>query len=204
MTVFYFSISATSIFSLLLQIILLLIISAHIHSSSNSFRRTRYDKNVNVFSNEGELLQVEYARKAGRRGSSIICVDCEDNEILLMISSPTKRKANSTVIMDMDDIDDRTSYDSYDTLLDKRSVDKLSRIHDNLWLAFSGLGGDGRYLLNEARVFSVAFKRNFGFPPTPFSVARELASLQHKSTILRGTTNDDFISYLLHYTNNIY
>lgn len=137
-----------------------------------SFDRSyaRYDKSITLFSPEGNLLQVEYAKEAGKRGASLLCArSAKDGEVMICIPSPP----------------------AVDALLDRRSIDKISRIDDGIWCAFSGLSGDGRLLIKEARKFCINFHSKFGSTPSVETVARFIGELQHESTLTQGTINTD-------------
>ena len=122
---------------------------------------SRYDKNVNLFSSKGELLQVKYATNAGLRGTAILCSKSADGDVILCI--PVDKDVQS--------------------LLDRRSIDKVSKVSDNVWFAFSGLAGDGRSLLKSAREFSSQYKMNYGSTPTVRSISRFIArGIQYKQS----------------------
>jgi len=114
---------------------------------------SRYDKNVNLFSSKGELLQVKYAMNAGLRGSAILCSKSADGDVILCI--PVDKDIQN--------------------LLDRRSIDKVSKVSDNVWFAFSGLAGDGRSLLKSARTFASQYKMQYGSNPTVRSISRYIA-----------------------------
>lgn len=142
--------------------IVALVLALIAHSCSGS--DMRYDKNVNLFSSSGDLLQVQYAKNAGLRGASVLCSQSADGDIILCV--PTKPEIQ--------------------TLQDRRSVDKVAKIGDGLWLAFSGLAGDGRALTRDAREFCLDYHAKFGCVPTVRSVARHIGQVQHMSTLTGG------------------
>lgn len=54
---------------IIIFIITILLFYFHASQASNfGNNNAKYDKNVNLFSNNGELLQVSYAKKAGLKG----------------------------------------------------------------------------------------------------------------------------------------
>jgi 20S proteasome alpha/beta subunit len=124
----------------------------------------RYDKNVNLFSASGELLQVQYARNAGLRGSSVLCCRAKGGEVLLCVPTPTETQQ----------------------LQDRRGVDKVARVSEGIWMAFAGLAGDGRSVLKSARSFCIDYKSRFGQTPSVRSVARYVGEMQHESTLAAG------------------
>ena len=97
-------------------------------------------------------------------GSSILCAKTADDDIILCI--PTKQETQ--------------------TLLDRRSIDKVCKVFDDIWFAFSGLAGDGRSLLRNARNFCVEYHSKFGIKPSIKSVVRYISELQHEATLTGG------------------
>ena len=132
-----------------------------LHCSYGKIRKSIQDKNVNLFSDEGELLQVQYARKAGLQGGSVICATSVNNDVAICIPNSSELPI----------------------LLDRRSVDKVSKIDDDIWFAFSGLAGDGRALISQARKYCIDYRSQFGCPPTGRNVASIMGQLQHEATL---------------------
>jgi proteasome alpha subunit len=89
--------------------------------------RGSYDGNIVVFSPEGRLYQVEYAREAVNRGSNILAMKSNAGVVIL-----ANRRVEST-------------------LVDVSSIQKIYQIDDNLWIAISGLIADGKALIDIAR-----------------------------------------------------
>jgi len=89
--------------------------------------RGSYDGNIVVFSPEGRLYQVEYAREAVNRGSIILAMKSNAGVVIL-----ANRRVEST-------------------LVDVSSIQKIYQIDDNLWIAISGLIADGKALIDIAR-----------------------------------------------------
>lgn len=94
------------------------------YGSSNS---QGYDQNIVVFSPEGRLYQVEFAREAIRRGSTILAMKHPDGVVLL-----ADRRVESV-------------------LVDVSSIQKIFQIDDNIHIAIAGLTADGRALVDLAR-----------------------------------------------------
>ena len=122
----------------------------------------RYDKSAILFSPEGELLQVEYAEKASKKGISLIACSIEN---ALILCSPTPSEFD---------------------LLDRRYLDKVSEIWDGLWICSTGLQGDGKALIREARTYCVDFKTQFGCAPSVSAVARHIGEIKHQATLIGG------------------
>ncbi len=89
-----------------------------------------YDRAITVFSPDGRLFQVEYAREAVKRGTTTVGVRYDDGVVLI--------------------VDKRISSD----LVDPQSIEKIFRIDDHLGCATSGLVADARVLVDRARMDS--------------------------------------------------
>lgn len=89
-----------------------------------------YDRAITVFSPDGRLYQVEYAREAVKRGTTAVGVKCTDGVVLI--------------------VDKRVST----SLLEQSSIEKIFKIDDHIAVASSGLVGDARALVDRARVES--------------------------------------------------
>jgi proteasome alpha subunit len=87
-----------------------------------------YDRAITVFSPDGRLYQVEYAREAVKRGTTAVGIKAQDGIVLI--------------------VDKRIS----SKLLEAASIEKIFRIDDHIGVASSGLVGDARALVDRARV----------------------------------------------------
>ncbi|WP_433625030.1 archaeal proteasome endopeptidase complex subunit alpha [Halomicrococcus sp. NG-SE-24] len=86
-----------------------------------------YDRGTNIFSPDGRLYQVEYAREAVRRGSASVGVRAEDGVVLA-----ASRRLRSP-------------------LLEAESVEKLHEVDDHVGLASAGHVADARRLVDFGR-----------------------------------------------------
>ena len=87
-----------------------------------------YDRAITVFSPDGRLYQVEYAREAVKRGTTAVGIKCKDGVVLI--------------------VDKRVS----SRLLEQTSIEKIFKIDGHVAVASSGLVGDARALVDRARV----------------------------------------------------
>ena len=97
-----------------------------------------YDKGISVFSPDGRLFQVEYAREAVKKGSTTIGLKYEGGVALIV----DKRSASK--------------------LLEPRSAQKIHEIDDYIGCATSGLVADARILVDEARKNAQIHRVNYG------------------------------------------
>lgn len=97
-----------------------------------------YDRGITVFSPDGRLFQVEYAREAVKKGTTTIGLKFKDGVILV--------------------VDKRVS----SKLVEPRSIEKIYDIDDYIGCATSGLVADARILVDEARKTAQIHKVNYG------------------------------------------
>jgi proteasome alpha subunit len=89
-----------------------------------------YDRAITVFSPDGRLYQVEYAREAVKRGTTAVGIKSSEGVILI--------------------VDKRVS----SRLLEASSIEKIFKIDEHIGVASSGLVGDARSLVDRARIES--------------------------------------------------
>ncbi len=87
-----------------------------------------YDRAITVFSPDGRLFQVEYAREAVKRGTTTVGVKSKDGVVLIV----DKRIASR--------------------LIEPDSIEKIFTIDDHIGCATSGLVADARALIDRARL----------------------------------------------------
>ncbi len=87
-----------------------------------------YDRAITVFSPDGRLFQVEYAREAVKRGTTTVGLKFKDGVILVV----DKRIASR--------------------LMEPKSIEKIFQIDAHIGCATSGLVADARVLVDQARV----------------------------------------------------
>ena len=87
-----------------------------------------YDQASTIFSPDGRLFQVEYAREAVKRGTTTVGVKFKDGVVLI--------------------VDKRIS----SRLIEPDSIEKIFKIDDYIGCATSGLVADARVLVDRARI----------------------------------------------------
>jgi proteasome alpha subunit len=87
-----------------------------------------YDRAITVFSPDGRLYQVEYAREAVKRGTTAVGIKCTEGVVLIV----DKRVATR--------------------LLEPSSIEKIFKVDEHIGVASSGLVGDARALVDRARI----------------------------------------------------
>lgn len=109
-----------------------------------------YDRAITVFSPDGRLYQVEYAREAVKRGTTAVGIKCAEGVVLI--------------------VDKRVS----SRLLEPVSIEKIFRIDTHIGVASSGLVGDARSLVDRARVESQINRVSYDEPIDVEVLAKKL------------------------------
>ena len=104
------------------------------------FEKNEYDRNVNTFSNQGRLFQVEYALKAVEQGCTTLGIQLKDAVIL----GAEKKIASKLQI--------------------PSSIENILKINDNAICTYSGIRSDARALIETARVESASHWFNYNEP----------------------------------------
>ena len=87
-----------------------------------------YDRAITVFSPDGRLFQVEYAREAVKRGTTTVGLKYKTGVVLIVDKRVTSR------------------------LVEPESIEKIFEIDNHLGCATSGLVADARALIDRARL----------------------------------------------------
>jgi len=122
-----------------------------------------YDRAITVFSPDGRLFQVEYAKEAVRRGATAIGVICGDGVILV---------AHKSLIS---------------PLLISESMRKIFKIDNHIAATASGLVADARRLVDIARLESQKHRLTYDEAIGVEAVARHLSDLMQIYTQYGGT-----------------
>jgi len=121
-----------------------------------------YDRAITVFSPDGRLFQVEYAKEAVRRGATAIGIVCADGVVLVAYkNAPSK-------------------------LLVPESMKKIFEIDGHISATASGLIADARRLVDIARTESQRHKIAYAQDITVEAIAKELCDLMQVYTQYGG------------------
>jgi proteasome alpha subunit len=121
-----------------------------------------YDRTIVVFSPDGRLLQVEYAREAVKRGSTAVGIRSKDAIILGSV-----KKTNALGVSE--------------------SNRKIYEIDSHAGLVSSGLLSDARDLVEVSRVKAQINKITYGEPISVPSLTRYVCDRMHMVTQYAGT-----------------
>lgn len=112
-----------------------------------------YDRAITVFSPDGRLFQVEYAREAVKRGTTSIGIKCSEGIVLA--------------------VDKRTT----SNLVEATSIEKIFEIDEHIGAATSGLVADARALVERARVEAQINKITYSEPIRVDSLSKKLCDM---------------------------
>lgn len=117
-----------------------------------------YDRAITMFSPDGRLLQVEYAKKTVKQGSTVIGMVYKGGVLLI------------------------TDKRILDPLMVSSSVEKIFKIDDHIAGAAAGIVSDGRVLLDRAMVRAQQNRVTYDAPIDVLAVVRDIADLQQLTT----------------------
>ncbi len=102
--------------------------------------QTAYDRAITVFSPDGRLFQVEYAREAVKRGTTALGIKVEEGVVLGVDKRVTSK------------------------LIEPESIEKVYQIDTHIGAATAGLVADARVLVERARVEAQTYRYTYGEP----------------------------------------
>lgn len=121
-----------------------------------------YDRTATMFSPDGHLLQVEYAEKTVRLGSSSIGFACKDG--ILMIADRRLK----------------------DRLVEEESANKIAEIDSHIITSTAGIISDGRVLIDRARLIAQQHRVTYDSEIEVETVIKELSDLKQAFTQYGG------------------
>lgn len=121
-----------------------------------------YDRGITIFSPDGRLYQVEYAREAVKRGSASIGVRTEGG-VVLAVDKHTRSP-----------------------LMEQTSVEKLHKTDDHIGIASAGHVADARQLIDFARRQSQINRLRYGEPIGVETLTKEVTDHIQQYTQVGG------------------
>jgi len=122
----------------------------------------KYDVSNTMFSPEGRLFQVEYAREAIKKGSTVLAMKYKHGVLFL-----TRRAKDTHIVVES-------------------SAKKLYRISENIVGASSGLVADARALIDFCRYISTRTKLRYDEPITIETLVKRLGNVLRTYTQYGG------------------
>lgn len=117
-----------------------------------------YDRAITMFSPDGRLLQVEYAKKTIKQGSTAIGIACKDGVVLA------------------------TDKRIHDDLIISTTVDKIFEVDDHIISTASGIIPDARVLVERAQGKAQEHRITFDSPVDVISIVKDISSLMQVTT----------------------
>ncbi|AEM39596.1 proteasome endopeptidase complex, alpha subunit [Pyrolobus fumarii 1A] len=121
-----------------------------------------YDRSTAMFSPDGRLFQVEYAFEAVRRGWTAIGVRVKEGVVLV---AEKRRTA---------------------PLADMEQMEKIMKIDEHIGASSVGLGGDGRILIDYARLVAIRHRLLYGERISVEYLTRQVCDVMQSYTQFGG------------------
>ena len=121
-----------------------------------------YDRTSTMFSPDGRLLQVEYAKKTVKQGTTAIGMACKNGVLLVA--------------------DKRLS----DELIVPKSVEKVFQVDEHIGATASGILSDGRVLIDRARLLAQQHQVTYDNPVDTESLVKDICDLKQAFTQYGG------------------
>ena len=121
-----------------------------------------YDRSSTMFSPDGRLLQVEYAKKAVRQGTTSLGMVCKDGVLLL---------ADKRIL---------------EKLMIGESIEKIFQVDDHIGASATGFLMDGRVLIERAQLIAQQNKVTYDHPIDLISLVKDIANLKQAYTQFGG------------------
>jgi len=115
-----------------------------------------YDRTATMFSPEGHLLQVEYAEKTVRLGSSSIGMVCSDGVFIIADKRVT------------------------DKLVVQKSASKVFEIDSHMIASVAGIVSDARVLIEKAQVLAQQHRVTYDSPIEPELIIKEISNVKQQ------------------------
>jgi proteasome alpha subunit len=117
-----------------------------------------YDRAITMFSPDGRLLQVEYAKKTVQLGNTAIGMVCKDGVLLVT----DKRIANKLIVPE--------------------AIEKIWQIDEHMMATAAGILSDARVLVERAQEKAAGYKITYDSPIDILSIVKDLANLAQYCT----------------------
>ncbi len=121
-----------------------------------------YDRTSIMFSPDGRLLQVEYAKKTVKQGTVAIGLVCKDGALLVA----DKRVLEKFIV--------------------PKSIEKVFQIDDHIAASASGILSDGRVLIERAQLLAQQHRVTYGSSIDMQSLVKDICNLKQMYTQIGG------------------
>ncbi|MBN2421195.1 archaeal proteasome endopeptidase complex subunit alpha [Candidatus Woesearchaeota archaeon] len=117
-----------------------------------------YDRAITMFSPDGRLLQVEYAKKTVKQGSTVIGIKCKDGVLFV---------ADKRIV---------------DDLIVAESIEKISKVDEHVAVAAAGILSDARVLVERAQLTAQQHRVTYDHPIDILTVVKDMCDLKQITT----------------------
>jgi proteasome alpha subunit len=121
-----------------------------------------YDRSITMFSPDGRLLQVEYAKKTVKQGSTALGIACKDGVVLVSDKRVTSK------------------------LLVPEAIEKMFRIDDHIAATASGIISDARVLVDRSQLKAQQHAVTYDSKIDVLSIVKEMCDLKQICTQSAG------------------
>jgi proteasome alpha subunit len=121
-----------------------------------------YDRASTLFSPDGRLLQVEYAKKTVTQGTPAIGITCKDGVVIV------------------------TDKRIIDKLIVPKSVEKSFQVDEHIAAAASGIMSDGRILIEKAQLIAQQHRVTYDEPIEVHTLVKEICNIKQAYTQYAG------------------
>lgn len=121
-----------------------------------------YDRSIAMFSPDGRLLQVEYAKKTVRQGSTAVGMVCKDGVLLV------------------------TDKRIVDPLVVSETLEKIFKIDDHIAATAAGILSDARVLVEMAQLKAQQHKVTYDTPIDTLTIVKDICNLKQICTQQAG------------------
>lgn len=121
-----------------------------------------YDEDSTIFSPDGRLFQVEYARETVKKGDTTVGLKFKNGVLLVAYKT------------------------MYSNLVELDSMEKITKIDDNIGCAFIGLSADARHLIDFAQEEAQIHKIWYDEPITVKNLVRNICEYKQIFTTFTG------------------
>ena len=117
-----------------------------------------YDRAITMFSPDGRLLQVEYAKRTVKLGNTAIGLNCEDGVVLV------------------------TDKRIIDELVVPESIEKIFKVDEHMMATAAGILSDARVLIERAQVNAQQHRVEYETPIDNLSIVKDICNLKQMCT----------------------
>jgi proteasome alpha subunit len=133
-----------------------------VEQADMSHQAMGYDRTSTMFSPDGRLLQVEYAKKTVKLGNTAVGIVCKDGVLLV---------ADKRVV---------------EKLIVSKSIEKVFQVDEHIGATAAGILSDGRILIERAQVIAQQHRVTFDEPIEPETLVKEISNVKQQFTQYGG------------------